>query len=72
MAKGDRNVHVVTVAEGEFVPLPDNPQRVLLGPGRLEVTRRDDGRVYAIILDGTASTLERALRWKLKRVWWDV
>lgn len=72
MAKDDRKIHVVELQKGEYAPLPATQNHVLLGPGRLEITRRSDGRVYGQILEGTTAAREWALRHKLKRIGWDI
>ncbi len=64
--------HVVTLEEGEYAKVPNDKNHVLIGPGKLSVTRRSDGRVYGHIVEGEAKPIALALKRKLRPVGWGI
>lgn len=57
--------NIVTVEEGQYVPIPSSTEYVLGGPGKLKVCRYVDGRLSGQILEGGSvpSRLAIAKRW---------
>lgn len=60
----------IEVAEGEYARVPGDTHHVLVGPGKLEVTRLEDGRAYGRIVEGEAKPRRFAIKRQLKlRTW---
>jgi hypothetical protein len=66
-----KRTKIVEIDEGEYVTIP-HARHVLRGPGKLKVTRYDDGRVTGRILEGQAAPIEDAVDDKLVRRTWGV
>lgn len=61
----------IEVAEGEYTTIPGTREYVLIGPGRLSITKRGDGSVHGRILEGSPSPADLAARKQLKRRSWE-
>lgn len=59
----------VEVKGNQYAPIP-NSDIVLLGPGKLEVTRHPSGAVSGRVLEGSTGTLDVAVRARRERVGW--
>ena len=60
---------VVEVKAGQYTTIPDSAI-VLLGPGKLEITRHPSGVVSGRVLEGSTGTLDAAVWAHRKRVGW--
>jgi hypothetical protein len=60
---------IVEVTGNQYAPIP-NSAIVLLGPGKLEITRHPSGAVNGRVLEGNTGTLDTAVWAHRERVGW--
>lgn len=63
-------VNEISLEEGQYTPLPHSPDYVLVGPGKIRITRYKQGQLQGQILEGTSRPVEFALVKHMKRVSW--
>lgn len=68
----DVKVTVTLADDTEYTPLPDTRETVLIGPGKLSITRRSDGKVHGRILEGKAMPIVLVGMRNLKRIGWGI
>lgn len=62
----------IEVADGQYMPLPDNNKLVVGGPAKVEVNRYDNGHLQVRIVEGSSVPTELALVKKWTRLSWEV
>lgn len=62
-----KETQTIKVQPGQYAPL-QTKDYVLIGPGKLEVTRWSNGNVDVLIVEGKSSPARDAIRNKLERV----
>jgi hypothetical protein len=63
---------ITLIDDTEYTPLPDTRDTILMGPGKLSITRRDDGKVHGRILEGKPMPFVLVGKRNLKRVAWGI
>jgi hypothetical protein len=67
-----RRSHTVNVQAGEYAAIPNTTIHVLMGPGKLQLTRYADGKIEGLIIEGHSGSAELAVKRQLKRVSWEI
>jgi hypothetical protein len=60
---------VVEIADGQYTTIPGSAV-VLVGPGKIVITRYPTGQVTGIVMQGDTGKLDEAVHRQLQRVGW--
>lgn len=61
---------IVELEEGQYTPIPESPQWVLTGPGKLALETAANGKIAGRVVSGKIRPIEFAVIKKLRRISW--